>query len=72
MVEVSEQIRASPDPRRQLVPDPVEAGGPTAECIEMRWAGGPGGLVRGTCDGEGPDRSEMVAALERIRARAET
>ena len=46
-VEVSEQIRASPDLVWRLVGDPVEMGGLTAECIEMRWAGGASGPAIG-------------------------
>ncbi|HEY7916720.1 MAG TPA: SRPBCC family protein [Acidimicrobiales bacterium] len=46
-VEVSEQIRASPDRVWQLVRDPVGMGGLTAECIEMQWMGGASGPAVG-------------------------
>jgi len=72
MVEVSEEVRASPDLMWQVAPRPVAAGGPTAECIEIRWAGGAGGPpVRDPCDAEGPDRSDTVGTPERIRAHTE-
>jgi hypothetical protein len=39
-VEVAEQIGASPHRVWQLIADPIEMGGLTAECTEMQWVGG--------------------------------
>jgi Polyketide cyclase / dehydrase and lipid transport len=46
-VEVSEQVAASPHQVWQLVRDPVEMTGFTAECIEMQWIDGSSGPAVG-------------------------
>jgi uncharacterized protein YndB with AHSA1/START domain len=46
-VEVSEQIRASPDRVWELVGDPIGMTGLTAECTGMRWVGSSSGPAVG-------------------------